>query len=145
MEIVSRPPDPVKRIRGFGGLTLPSSAPYNAPLRSRRPTLRPSGTDDAPRTGSSTLTGGAGSMISAGEVASGMSERSTETMEIEVNGRPRTVPAGTSVAELLQSMQLGAPAAAVEVNLALVPKARHGETRLQPGDRVEVVSLVGGG
>jgi len=31
------------------------------------------------------------------------------------------------------------------VNLELVPRSRHAERRLEPGDEVEVVTLVGGG
>jgi thiamine biosynthesis protein ThiS len=34
---------------------------------------------------------------------------------------------------------------AVERNLQIVPRARHGETALADGDRLEVVTLVGGG
>jgi sulfur carrier protein len=34
---------------------------------------------------------------------------------------------------------------AVEVNLELVPRARHREFRLREADRLEVVTLVGGG
>lgn len=74
-----------------------------------------------------------------------MSEGTTGVMEIVVNGKPHRAAEGATVADLLRELQLGVPAAAVEVNLILVPKARHGETRLSPGDRVEVVSLVGGG
>jgi sulfur carrier protein len=34
---------------------------------------------------------------------------------------------------------------AVEVNLQLVPRARHAEQQLREADRLEVVTLVGGG
>jgi sulfur carrier protein len=34
---------------------------------------------------------------------------------------------------------------AVEVNLEVVPRDRHAETTLHDGDRLEVVTLVGGG
>jgi sulfur carrier protein len=34
---------------------------------------------------------------------------------------------------------------AVEVNLEVVPRAQHAQTRLRDGDRLEVVTLVGGG
>ncbi len=34
---------------------------------------------------------------------------------------------------------------AVERNLELAPRTRHAETRLAPGDRVDIVTLVGGG
>lgn len=66
-------------------------------------------------------------------------------MEITVNGNPREAPAGTSIAALLAELELDSRQVAVEVNLELVPRNRHGQHRLEPGDEVEVVTLVGGG
>jgi sulfur carrier protein len=66
-------------------------------------------------------------------------------IEIIFNGQPRQVAAETSIAELLSELGLTARQVAVEVNLELVPRARHGERRLAAGDRLEVVTLVGGG
>ena len=66
-------------------------------------------------------------------------------MEISINGKPREVAEGTNVAELVAELQLEPRHVAVEVNLELVPRGRHAEHRLHAGDRLEVVSLVGGG
>jgi sulfur carrier protein len=66
-------------------------------------------------------------------------------MEITVNGNPREAAAGSSVAALLAELELDSRQVAVEVNLELVPRSRHGEHRLESGDEVEVVTLVGGG
>lgn len=66
-------------------------------------------------------------------------------MEITVNGTPRESPAGGSIAALLAELELDSRQVAVEVNLELVPRSRHAEHRLQAGDEVEVVTLVGGG
>jgi sulfur carrier protein len=66
-------------------------------------------------------------------------------MQIQLNGENREIQEGVTVAGLLEELKLAGKPVAVEVNLELVVKARHGETRLSPGDRVEVVSLVGGG
>lgn len=66
-------------------------------------------------------------------------------MTVTVNGQPREVPEGSTVRELLEALGLGKAACAVEVNQSLVPKARHASTPLSGGDRVEVVTLVGGG
>lgn len=66
-------------------------------------------------------------------------------MEIVVNGESRDVPEGISVAELLESLGLAGRFVAVEVNLEVVPRACHGEHRLAAGDRLEIVTLVGGG
>jgi sulfur carrier protein len=66
-------------------------------------------------------------------------------VQITVNGNPRQADEGTSVAALLDALSLDARQVAVEVNLQLVPRSRHAEHRLAPGDEVEVVTLVGGG
>ncbi len=66
-------------------------------------------------------------------------------IEITVNERTRSVAQGTTVAALLAELDQAGRPVAVEVNLALVPKARHEAVVLQPGDRVEIVTLVGGG
>ena len=66
-------------------------------------------------------------------------------MEITVNGKPREAPAGTSITALLAELALDSRQVAVEVNLELVPRSRHAEHRLEAGDEVEVVTLVGGG
>ena len=66
-------------------------------------------------------------------------------MNILINGTPREVPEGTTIAELLNLLEVTARHVAVEVNLELVPRARHQEFRLRDADRLEVVTLVGGG
>jgi sulfur carrier protein len=64
---------------------------------------------------------------------------------VQVNGEPREVDEGTTVAALVQSLGLTAPHLAVELNLDVVPRALHAETFLGEGDRLEIVTLVGGG
>jgi sulfur carrier protein len=66
-------------------------------------------------------------------------------MRINVNGEPREVADGTTVAALLRELDVTQPHVAVEVNLEVVPRTRHAETPLRDGDRLEVVTLVGGG
>lgn len=69
----------------------------------------------------------------------------TTKIEIELNGRKREVSAGTSVARLVEELGLRPEIVAVEVNHAVVQRARRGETVLSNGDRVELVTMVGGG
>jgi sulfur carrier protein len=64
---------------------------------------------------------------------------------IAVNGSPRQVAAGTTVALLLAELGLDPRHLAVEVNLELVPRGTHARHELADGDRLEVVTLVGGG
>lgn len=69
----------------------------------------------------------------------------TGTIEIHVNGAADRVEGGATVADLVASKGLRTDQVAVEVNRELVPRAAHAETALSAGDRVEIVTLVGGG
>lgn len=67
------------------------------------------------------------------------------SIDIVVNGEPRDVPHGTTVAALIQLLGLGDRRVAVERNREVVPRAEHGSTVLAAGDRLELVTFVGGG
>jgi sulfur carrier protein len=64
---------------------------------------------------------------------------------ILLNGEPRAFLAGLTVGDLLAELKLQPKYLAVELNEEVLPRARFGSVRLQPGDRVEIVTLVGGG
>jgi sulfur carrier protein len=66
-------------------------------------------------------------------------------VQVWVNGETREVPEAITLSALLESLRVGGPGVAVEVNAEVVRRARHPEHRLQPGDRVEIVTFVGGG
>jgi len=66
-------------------------------------------------------------------------------VEIIVNGQTRQTGEGTTIAELLNELDLAQKYVAVEVNRELVPKKLHAEHRLAAGDKLEIVTLVGGG
>ena len=66
-------------------------------------------------------------------------------MNLIVNGEARQVAPGITVAGLLAELGLAGKPVAVEVNMELVPAVRHAERRLAEGDRLEIVTLVGGG
>ncbi len=66
-------------------------------------------------------------------------------LRVSVNGERRSIPAGTSVTDLLISLQLSDKTCAVELNREIVPRSAHRERTLAEGDRVEIVSFVGGG
>lgn len=68
-----------------------------------------------------------------------------ETIEIHVNGEAAEVAAGATVASLVAERGLAPEQVAVEVNRAIVPRAEHAAAALAAGDRVEIVTLVGGG
>jgi sulfur carrier protein len=66
-------------------------------------------------------------------------------MQVSVNGEPRTLAEGFTVAELLRALELGDRRVAVEVNQDIVPRSEHARHVLREGDRVEVVHAIGGG
>jgi sulfur carrier protein len=66
-------------------------------------------------------------------------------VQIIVNDQPRDVAEGGTVAALLEELGLAHKPVAVEVNFELVPRRHHAERRLSAGDRLEIVTLVGGG
>ena len=66
-------------------------------------------------------------------------------MQIFVNDHPHETAEGCTVAALLDQLGLAGRPVAVEVNLQLVPRQRHTEHILADKDRLEIVTLVGGG
>ncbi len=66
-------------------------------------------------------------------------------IDISVNGQVRQVPAGQTVAALVDQLALGDGRIAVEVNQEIVPRSLYAAHALHAGDRVEVVTAIGGG
>lgn len=66
-------------------------------------------------------------------------------IEIAVNGERMSVEAGLNVARLIERLGLPPGRVAIERNRNVVPRARHAEEPVEPGDSFEVVTLVGGG
>jgi len=66
-------------------------------------------------------------------------------MKITINGKPETTDDGTTVAALLERLELAPIRVAVEINEDLVPRKRFDDRIVKDGDRVEIVTFVGGG
>ena len=66
-------------------------------------------------------------------------------MQIEVNGEPREVDGGMSVADLVADLELDDRLVVVELNREIVRRTERAAVSLEPGDRVEIVHFVGGG
>ena len=66
-------------------------------------------------------------------------------IDVVINGQPRTVTDRTTVAALIDELGLGERRVAVERNREVVPRAQHATTALASGDRLEIVTFVGGG
>jgi len=66
-------------------------------------------------------------------------------IEVEINGEKRAVRDDATIAALLTELGVAAERTAVERNGRIVRRGEHGTTRVAPGDRIEIVTLVGGG
>jgi thiamine biosynthesis protein ThiS len=66
-------------------------------------------------------------------------------IQVSVNGETLRVPSGSTVADVLRQLSLDRARVAVEHNLRVVPRAEHASLRLNHGDRLEIVTFVGGG
>ena len=68
-------------------------------------------------------------------------------MKLHINGEQRdfTEPAPSTLAVLIEILGMKSDRVAVELNRDIVPRDRWAETRLNDGDRLEVVHFVGGG
>ncbi|HEX4347064.1 MAG TPA: sulfur carrier protein ThiS [Vicinamibacterales bacterium] len=66
-------------------------------------------------------------------------------MKITLNGDPYELDGPTTVSGLLERLQIDSRRVAVEHNLDVLKRQKFDETRVQEGDRVEIVNFVGGG
>ncbi len=66
-------------------------------------------------------------------------------IQVRVNGKVHECPPETTVADLLNDLQINVRYCAVERNQELLPREEHRTVRLVSGDEIEIVTLVGGG
>ncbi len=65
---------------------------------------------------------------------------------ILINGEARTLERpDATITDLIEALGLTGRPCAVEVNAAVIPKREHDTTPLRDGDKIELVTLVGGG
>lgn len=66
-------------------------------------------------------------------------------MQITLNGKSESLDDETTVAQLLQRLDLDPIRVAVEINEDIVRRKTFGEITIHNGDRIEIVTFVGGG
>jgi thiazole synthase len=66
-------------------------------------------------------------------------------LSLTVNGEPRRIFAGATIAQLVESLELNPLKVAVERNGEIAPRSALGEVVLGDGDVLEIVHFVGGG
>ncbi|HET6676310.1 MAG TPA: sulfur carrier protein ThiS [Nitrospiraceae bacterium] len=67
------------------------------------------------------------------------------TVTIQLNGEPRGVNEQITVSDLLRELNIKPDRVAVELNLEIVERQMFDTRLLKEGDRVEILSFIGGG
>ena len=69
----------------------------------------------------------------------------SKMIRIQVNGESRDCHDNATVADLLRDLEITTERVAVEVNLEILDRAMFAQRILNDGDRVEILSFIGGG
>lgn len=72
-------------------------------------------------------------------------DTSLNTITLQVNGETETCPTSTHLPEFLKQIGLNPQLIAIEYNGEILTRALWASTTLQPDDRLEIVTIVGGG
>jgi len=70
---------------------------------------------------------------------------SRDAVDVTINGETRTVPAGLSVEQLLQHLDLHPRMVVVEQNRDILRRESYASAAVSEGDTLELVHFVGGG
>ncbi len=68
-----------------------------------------------------------------------------DMIHIHVNGEPRAWRNGGTIADLLRELDIKAERVAVELNLEILERTVFMQRSLSDGDRIEIMSFIGGG
>lgn len=74
-----------------------------------------------------------------------METSETKTIEVVLNGEPRSIPAGLTVDRLLVFLEMDPSRVAVELDREIVRKPDWAAVEVRDGAQLEVVWFVGGG
>lgn len=72
-------------------------------------------------------------------------ESAQVTINVTINGEPKTTREGVSIAAMLEGLGINPIRVAVERNLEIVPRSTLAEVKVEDGDKYEIVHFVGGG
>ena len=70
---------------------------------------------------------------------------SSTHIQLQVNGEAKTCPANLSLPHFLEYLGLNPRLVAVEYNGEILHRQHWETTQMQSGDRLEIVTIVGGG
>jgi len=66
-------------------------------------------------------------------------------LSITLNGEPHKLPAGSTLADLVDRLMLAQKRFAIEVNENIIPRNEHTSYLIQNNDQIEIVEAIGGG
>jgi sulfur carrier protein len=69
----------------------------------------------------------------------------SDRITLQVNGETRTCPPQTQLPQFLEQLGLNPRLVAVEYNGEILHRQYWSETQIQEGDKLEIVTIVGGG
>lgn len=69
----------------------------------------------------------------------------SDLIDVSVNGEPRRIGAGATIAAMLGELGIDPRRVAVERNREIVPRSTLAEVEVADGDSFEIVHFVGGG
>lgn len=68
-----------------------------------------------------------------------------DIIQVRINGEPRRIASGSTIASLVAEIGLDPTRVAVERNLEIVPRSTLADVAVVDGDAYEIVHFVGGG
>ena len=66
-------------------------------------------------------------------------------MNILLNNKPEILFDGSTIKKLLESKKIKNKYYAVEINRKIIPKSDHESYVIKDGDRIEIITAIGGG
>ena len=66
-------------------------------------------------------------------------------IEVTINGEERELEGSMTISELLADYNLKEKMIVVEHNYQILPRDQYGSTRVDAGDRLEIVQMMAGG
>ena len=66
-------------------------------------------------------------------------------MNILLNNKPETIFDGSTIKKLLEQKNVQSKYFAVEINKKIIPKSNHDSYIIKDGDKIEIITAIGGG
>ena len=71
--------------------------------------------------------------------------KKTKKIKINLNGRPLSVPTGTTVYKVIKKIKAQPRKVAIELNREIIQKKNISKIHLKNKDKLEIVHFIGGG